>query len=167
MTDINSVILVGRLTKDCGAEEGSFVYTQGGLCMARISIAVNRAKKQQDGTWVDEASFFNVTIFGKTAENLKPYLLRGKQIMVQGHLSQNRWRDQQGQAHSSVSVIADNVQLARGGQSQGNGVYQKPAQQGYTGNQTAPRQQYQQQQAPQYEPPQDFGMDEFPEDIPF
>ena len=72
MTDINTVTIVGRLTRDCGQQD--FSYLQSGTAVAKISVAVNRSKKQQDGSWADEASFFDVTVFGKSAENLHPYL---------------------------------------------------------------------------------------------
>jgi single-strand DNA-binding protein len=116
MTDINSLVIVGRLTRDCGSDPNGrdFTYTQGGMCIARVSIAVNRSQKQ-NGQWVDVANFFDVTIFGKTAENLKPYFVKGRQIVVSGHLQQERWKDQNGQNKSKISIIADDVQLAGGG----------------------------------------------------
>ena len=90
MTDINRVVLVGRLVRDLGNDQRDFAYTPNGQARANISIAVNRSRKQGD-QWVDEANFFDVTIWGKTAENLKPYLTKGKQIAVEGYLRQDRW----------------------------------------------------------------------------
>ena len=85
MTDLNHVVLIGRLTQDLGADERSFGYAANGQARANVSIAVNRSKKNGD-QWVEETYFFNITIWGKTAENLKPYLTKGKQICVEGHL---------------------------------------------------------------------------------
>ena len=119
MTDINNVTLIGRLTRDLG--ENDFAYSNSGTARANVSIAVNRAKKQGD-EWVDEVSFFDVVIWGKTAENLKPYLTKGKQICVSGHLKQDRW-EKDGQRHSRISVVADMVHLC-GGKSDGSGNYQ-------------------------------------------
>jgi len=159
--DLNKVVIVGRLTRDCGSDPNGkdFQHTQGGTCIARISIAVNRTQKQGD-QWVDVASFFNVTIFGKIAENLKPYLTKGKQIVVDGHLQQDKWTDQQGANHSSVSIIADNVQLV-GGQSQNNNGYQQNYQQPA---QNQPQFTQPQNVAPQNPAPQPQG---FAEDIPW
>ena len=56
MTDINNVVLVGRLTRDLGTDERSFGYGQSGTARANISIAVNRSRKQGE-QWVDETSF--------------------------------------------------------------------------------------------------------------
>lgn len=160
MTDINHVTLVGRLTRDLGNDERSFGYLPSGQARANISIAVNRTRKQGD-QWVDEANFFDVTIWGRTAENLKPYLTKGKQIAIDGYLKQDRW-EKEGQKFSKVTVVANNVQLL-GGRSDGT------APQGTTGGYT-PR--FQGGSSAQSEPaPYEGGFGgnggDFPEDIPF
>ena len=119
MNDLNNYTVIGRLTRDCGQQD--FSYTQGGMAIAKVSIAVNRSKKQADGSWTDEASFFDVTIFGKTAENLHQYLLKGKQIGIKGYLKQDRWQDKQtGENRSKVYIVAEEVQLL--GDPQNNGA---------------------------------------------
>ena len=122
MTDTNHVVLVGRLTKDLGTDERSFGYVANGQARANISIAVNRSKKNGD-QWIDEVNYFDVTIWGKTAENLKPYLTKGKQIVIDGYLKQDRW-EKDGQKFSKVTVVANNVQLIGG---KGDGSSQAPA----------------------------------------
>jgi single-strand DNA-binding protein len=109
MTDINSVVLVGRITKDCGSDERSFSYVGNGTAKAVVNIAVNRGVKKGD-KWEDETSFFDVTIWGKTAENLKPRLTKGTQITVSGYLKQDRW-EKDGQKQSRVQVVADMVEI--------------------------------------------------------
>lgn len=157
MTALNHVVLIGRLTQDLGNDERSFGYLPNGQARANVSIAVNRSKKQGD-EWINEVFYFEVAIFGKTAENLKPYLLKGKQICVDGHLKQDRWKDQQGNNRSKISIVAENVQLL-GGKSEDStqnagGNYQ---QQSFTPKANT---QYQ-------TPPAAPSDDEFPEDIPF
>ena len=121
MTDLNHVVLIGRLTQDLGSDERSFGYVGNGQARANVSIAVNRSKKSGD-QWIEEVNYFNITIWGKTAENLKPYLTKGKQICVEGHLKQDRW-EKDGQKQSRVTIVADQVQLlgGRGDNSQGSG----------------------------------------------
>ena len=139
MTDLNSVIEIGRLTRDIS--ERDFAYTTGGTARLNLSIAVNRSEKR-NGAWQDKASFFDVTVWGKTAENIKSYLHKGKQIAVDGYLDQQRW-EKDGQKFSKVVIIADSVQLLGG-------------------NENAPQAQ---QPAGEY---QSAGSgDDFPEDIPF
>lgn len=114
MADVNKVILIGRTTHEI--DERSFGYTTGGTARLNISIAVNRREKR-NGEWTDRVSYFDVTIWGKTAENIKPYLTKGKQIAVEGYLDQQRW-EKDGQKYSKVCIIADNVQLL-GGKNEG------------------------------------------------
>jgi single-strand DNA-binding protein len=109
MTDINSVVLVGRITKDVGSDERSFSYIGNGTAKAVVNIAVNRGVKKGD-KWEDETSFFDVTIWGKTAENLKPRLTKGTQITVSGYLQQDRW-EKDGQKQSRVQIVADMVEI--------------------------------------------------------
>lgn len=112
MTDLNSVTVIGRLTRDL--DDKSYAVSANGTARAKISIAVNRSVKK-DNQRIDETSFFDVTIWGKTAENLKPYLHKGTQVAVQGYLKQDRWQDKQsGQARSSVGIVVDNIQLVGG-----------------------------------------------------
>ena len=155
MTDLNHIVLIGRLTRDLGSDERDFGYLPNGQARANVSIAVNRSKKQGD-EWIDEVSYFEVAFFGKIAENLKPYLLKGKQIAVDGHLKQDRWKDQQGNNRGKISIVAENVQLLGGkfdGDSSASGGYQQSF---------MPKANTQYQTPPA--PPSD---DEFPEDIPF
>ena len=113
MTDVNKVICIGRLTQDAKVD-----FIASGTAKSEISIAVNRSIKK-GGNWVEEVSFFYVTIWGKTAQNLEQYLKKGTQICVEGFLRQDRW-EKDGQKQSRVSIVAENVQLlgsSKGGQS--------------------------------------------------
>ena len=112
--DLNVVCIVGNLVRNCGANERDFVYTQNGMCIATISIASNRSRKQADGQYVDEVSYFDVKLYGKTAENLKPYLLKGQKVAVDGVLKQERWKDKNGNAASRIIINANSVQLIGG-----------------------------------------------------
>ena len=170
--DINKVVIIGRLTRDLGSDPNGrdFQYTQTGMCIAKFSIAVNHSTKGQNGQYVDEADFFNVTMFGKYAETLKPFMKKGKQICVVGKLKQDRWTDQQGQNHTSVSIVADEVQLLGGQNQQQGGNYQQQGgfqQQNYQ-QQNGYQSQQQSVAQPMIQQPQQSFVDEgFPEDIPF
>jgi len=118
MNDLNHVVLIGRLTRDLGDDERSFGFVGNGQARANVSIAVNRSKKSGD-EWVDEVNYFDITIWGKTAENLKPYLTKGKQLCVEGHLKQDRW-EKDGQKQSRITIVADQVWLL-GGKSDSSG----------------------------------------------
>jgi single-strand DNA-binding protein len=107
MADINHVVVVGRLTRDAELK-----YTNTGTAICKVSVAVNRRRKV-DEQWTEEANFFDVTIWGKMGEAIAQYLVKGKQIGVEGELRQSKW-EQDGQTRSKVEIVANNVQLLGG-----------------------------------------------------
>lgn len=125
MTDINRVILVGRLVKDAELK-----FTSSSTPVTRFSLAVNRSRKNGD-QWEEEVSYIDIVLWGRSAEAISKYLQKGKQVIVEGELRQNRW-EQDGQQRSKLEVVAGNVQLLSSGapsQSQGQpgGFTKKPS----------------------------------------
>jgi single-strand DNA-binding protein len=115
MADINHVTLIGRLTRDAELK-----YTSSGQAVCKFSVAVNRRKKQGE-QWVDEPNFFDIVLWGRQGESLNQYLLKGKQVGIDGELRQDRW-EQDGQNRSRVEIVANNLQLLGGSAgSAGNG----------------------------------------------
>lgn len=112
-SDVNVVVLVGRLTRDAELR-----YTNSGTAICRFSLAVNRRKRSGD-SWDTEANFFDVVLWGKQGEALQRYLEKGKQVSVAGELRQSRW-EQNGQNRSRVEVAATTLQLLGGGSGGGN-----------------------------------------------
>ena len=108
MKDTNEIVIIGRLTRD-----PELAYTNGGTACLKFAIAVNESRKKSDGTWGDYANFFDVVVWGKTAENIKPYLNKGKQVSVSGSLHQDRW-EKDGRTNSRVNINAEDVQLLGG-----------------------------------------------------
>lgn len=107
---MNSAALIGRLTRDV---ENSM--TTGGTAVAKFSIAVNRREKKGD-EWVDGASFFDCEYFGRGAEAVRQYLLKGKQVGVRGHLVQDRWQDKTtGNNRSKIKIVVEDLTLLGGG----------------------------------------------------
>ena len=142
MTDINHLTVIGRVVRDVVGNE--FGYTAGGTARLNMSVAVNRSEKR-GGEWADKASFFDITVWGKTAENIRPHIVKGKQIAVDGYLDQQRW-EKDGKKFSKVIIVANQVQLLGGKDANGT--------QGATA-----------QQAQGYQDGESGGG--FPEDIPF
>jgi single-strand DNA-binding protein len=158
--DINKVVLVGRLTRD--AEQS---YTPSGFALLKFGIAVNRNRKQGD-QWVEEVSFFDVTVFGRQGEAIANYMTKGKQVAVEGQLRQDRWDAQDGSKRSKVTIDANNIQLLGGreGGSQGGGNNDSGSNWNNAGPSGPPA-----QQAPQSAPRPQQGPPptNFEDDIPF
>ena len=110
MADVNVVVLVGNLTRDAELK-----YLNSGIAVCEFSLAINSRRKSGD-QWIDEAHFFDITFFGKGAEAVHRYLVKGKQVGIEYRLKQERWTDQGGQNRSRVVLVAYNVELLGGGQ---------------------------------------------------
>jgi len=104
MADYNKVILIGRMTRDIEVR-----YTPSGSAVGDLSLAVN--EKRKDGE--DIVSFVDVTAWGKTAEVLAEYGGKGKQILVEGKLRQERW-EKDGKNYSKLKVVCERMQLLGG-----------------------------------------------------
>lgn len=105
--DLNVVALVGRLTRDSESR-----FSGSGTQILSFSVAVGRRVKKGE-QWTDETSFFDMAVFGKTAENMAKYLVKGQQVAIQGSLEQQRW-EKDGAKMSKVSVHVDSIQLIGG-----------------------------------------------------
>lgn len=143
MNSVNKVMLIGNLTRD-----PELRYTPQGAAVCELSVALNRSYTKKDTEQrVEEVVYAGVTIWGRLAENCAQFLKKGRQVWVEGRLSQSRWDDQaSGQKRSKTFVTAEAIVFLGGGR--GN-------------SDTAP--------APEIvdETPRASGTDEAPEDIPF
>ena len=124
MADVNHVVLVGRLTRDAELK-----YTPGGAAVCKFSLAINRRRKNGE-EWTEEVNFFDIVLWGRQGEALNQYLVKGKQVAVEGELRQNRW-EQDGQPRSKIEIIANNLQLLGGGSGAGNQQMNTGGQGGY------------------------------------
>jgi single-strand DNA-binding protein len=159
MADLSVAVLVGRLTRDAELK-----YTNSGQAVCHFSVATSSRKKKGD-QWVDEASFWDVDLWGKQGESLNQYLVKGKLVAVEGSMRQDRW-EQDGQSRMKVIVNANTVQLL--GSNTGGGG------QGYSAPQGGPQGNFQGGQRDQQGPdsgrpqaPTTHAPDEFSDDIPF
>ena len=132
MTDINRVILVGRLVKDAELK-----FTSASTPVTRFSVAVNRSRKNGD-QWEEEVSYIDIVLWGRSAESISKFLTKGKQVAVEGELRQNRW-EQDGQQRSKLEVVASNVQLLSSGTATGSGNAQSQGHPGSFAKKSAPQ----------------------------
>ena len=150
MASYNRVILVGNLTRD-----PELRYIPSGTAVSDIGLAVNDRIKRGD-QWVDEATFVDVTLWGRTAEIANEYLSKGSPVLIEGRLKLDRW-EKDGQKHSKLKVIGERLQML-GGREGGQGG--RPA--GRAGGSAGGQAQYDEseQYMPAGAPPPD-------DDIPF
>lgn len=111
MASFNKVILLGNLTRDPQVR-----YLPSGMAVADLGLAVNR-------TWFDkqtqqrreEATFVDVTLWGRQAEVAGEYLSKGRQVLIEGRLHTDSWQDKEtGQNRSKLKVVCENMTMVGG-----------------------------------------------------
>ena len=109
MSDLSIAVIVGRVVRN-----SELKYTNGGSAICGFSVATSSRKKKGD-QWIDEASFWDVELWGKQGESLNQYLVKGKQVAIEGTMRQDRW-EKDGVSRMKVIINAQSVQLLGGGQ---------------------------------------------------
>ena len=108
MASFNRVILLGNITRDIEVR-----YLQSGMAVADIGLAVNDRRKNQSGEWIEETTFVDVTLWGRTAEVAGEYLSKGSPILIEGRLKLDQW-EKDGQKRSKLSVVGERMQMVGG-----------------------------------------------------
>jgi len=107
---VNKVILIGNLGRDAELR-----YTQGGAAVATVNMATTEKWKDREGAQQEKTEWHRVIVWGKTAEALSEYLVKGKSIYVEGKLQTRKWEDKDGNDKYTTEVRADRVVLLGGG----------------------------------------------------
>ncbi len=101
----NAVTLVGNLTDD-----PELRYTPSGLAVANFSIAVNKRKREDDGTYSDSLDgFFRCSCWREMAESVAESCAKGTRVIVVGRLHQRSWETTEGQKRYEIEVAVDEV----------------------------------------------------------
>jgi single-strand DNA-binding protein len=137
MASFNRVILMGNLTRDVEVR-----YTPGGTAVSEIGLAVNDRRKDAKGEWVDETTFVDVTLWGRTAEIAGEYLTKGAPLLVEGRLKLDTW-EKDGQKRSKLRVVCENMRMlggkgGGGGGGGGRGSSSMPDESEYGGDSEGP-----------------------------
>jgi single-strand DNA-binding protein len=104
MQNLALVILDGNLTRDPESRK-----TKNEKEVTSFAVALNHEWGAKEGN--NAVSYINVECWGKLAENCARYLKKGSRVTVQGQLRQDRWKDDEGAAHSRVKVLANSVRF--------------------------------------------------------
>ncbi len=110
MGSVNKAILIGNLGKDAELR-----YTASGAPVVSARIATTDRFTDRDGQKREDTQWHDIVIWGKTAEAIHEYLVKGKQIYVEGRLQTRKWTDKEGKDRYNTEVRADRVVLLGGG----------------------------------------------------
>jgi single-strand DNA-binding protein len=104
MSSYNRVILIGNLTRDVELK-----HTTGGTAVTEIGLAVNDRRKQ-DNEWIEETTFVDVTLWGRTAEVAHEFLGKGEPVLIEGRLKLDSW-ESDGAKRSKLRVVAERMRM--------------------------------------------------------
>jgi single-strand DNA-binding protein len=105
MASFNRVILLGNLTRDVELK-----FTASQTAVTEVGLAVNDRRKTATGEWIDEPTFVDVTLWGRTAEIASQFLSKGSPVLIEGRLKFDTW-ESDGQKRSKLRVVGERMQL--------------------------------------------------------
>jgi single-strand DNA-binding protein len=103
---LNKVMIIGHLGRD-----PEMRYTPSGRPVTTFTVATSRSWNTVDGERHSETEWFNIVAWGNLAEICKQYLTKGQQVYIEGRLQTRRWEDKEGNKHSSVEVVANEMMM--------------------------------------------------------
>ncbi len=116
---VNKVILLGNVGKD-----PEIRATPSGMVIAQFPLATADRQKDQTGNWVDKTEWHNLVCFGRTAEIVRDYVKKGKQLYIEGKIQTRSWDDKEsGQKKYRTEIIVNDLSLLGGGEGGGGGQY--------------------------------------------
>ena len=122
MASFNRVILAGNLTRDPEVRNAP-----SGTPVAELRLAISEAyRDRQSGETKETVCYVDVTAWGRQAELCQQYLAKGRNVLVEGRLAYDEWKNQQGETRSKLRVRADRIQFL--GSRQGDGSAAQPQQ---------------------------------------
>lgn len=105
MASFNRVVLLGNVTRD-----PELRYIASGTAVTEIGLAVNDRRKTATGEWIDETTFVDVTLWGRTAEIAGEYVTKGSPLMIEGRLKLDTW-EKDGKKNSKLRVVGERMVL--------------------------------------------------------
>lgn len=105
MAGFNKVILVGNLGQD-----PEMRYTPSGVAVCKFSLATSRKYTTKDGNVVENTDWHRIVIWRKLAEICGQYLIKGKQVLIEGRIEYGSY-EKDGVKHYTTEIVAENMQM--------------------------------------------------------
>jgi single-strand DNA-binding protein len=103
---INRVVLVGRLTRDPELRS-----LPSGVSVCGLRIACSSSRKDAEGDYHERPNFFDVSVYGGSAESVSRYMRKGSRVAIDGRLEWREWETPEQQKRQAVSIVAETVQF--------------------------------------------------------
>lgn len=126
--NINKAMIVGRITQDLDLKA-----MPNGNSVLNFSVATNYSYKDASGQKIEQTEFHNIVSFGKQADTIAKYFIKGQEIFIEGRLQTRNWDDKEtGKKMYRTEIIANQFEFGAkpgvNGQSSGDGSYNQPQQ---------------------------------------
>jgi single-strand DNA-binding protein len=105
----NKVQLIGHVGND--PEIKTF---DGGKKLAKLNVATNESYKNEKGEKVEETQWHSLIAWGKTADIIEKYVVKGKEIAIEGKLTHRSYEDKTGEKRYVTEVVIDELMLLGG-----------------------------------------------------
>jgi len=123
---INKAILIGRLGKDPEVR-----YTPDGTMVTNFNLATDEQWKDKNGEKVQKTEWHRIVTFGKLAEICGNYLVKGKQVYIEGRIQTRGWEDKDGVKRYTTEIIASDMKML---DSKGQGKAEVPVAEAVSGS---------------------------------
>jgi single-strand DNA-binding protein len=119
MASFNKIVVVGYLGRD-----PELRYTADGTPVCSFSVATTERRKDKSGEFQDVTTWFRVSAWQRLAEVANQYLSKGKQVYIEGRLSQSEFTDRDGNTRTNLEIRCTDLQFlgARGEEGGGGGI---------------------------------------------
>ena len=114
MGTLNRVLLIGHVGKDAEIN-----HTKNGTAVVNFSLATSESWKDREGVRKDHTEWHKCTLWGKMAEALGPYLVKGKHVCAEGSLETRKWEDKDGVDRYTTEIKVRDLTLLGGGKGSG------------------------------------------------
>ncbi len=108
-SNINRVVLVGRLTSDPELRS-----LPSGSTVCSLRLACNGVRKSPEGDYTEKPNFFSVSVFGAAGVSVHRYMSRGRRVAIDGRLDWREWETSEGAKRQTVDIVAESVQFLDG-----------------------------------------------------
>ena len=110
MASVNKVMILGNLGQDPELRN-----TTSGKAVTTLRVATTDTWNDASGQRQERTEWHTIVVWGRSAENCKQYLAKGRAVFVEGRLQTRKWQDKEGHDRYSTEIVADRVQFVGGG----------------------------------------------------
>jgi single-strand DNA-binding protein len=103
---VNKAILIGNVGKDPEVR-----YLEGGTTVARFTLATSESYKNKSGETVTNTEWHNIIAWRQLAELVEKWVVKGKQLYVEGKITNRNYDDKDGNKKFISEIVADSIQF--------------------------------------------------------